>query len=291
MLLECQNCGASLDVRSQVPIVRCNYCGMPNQVGSARTVAPQTPPGWRPPPVWTPPQHFPALSQPIRYSRTTTRAPLVLAAVGSMIALAMAGGVFFMLSGDGASPARRPGAPFAGKLVGKAAAWDGKSTLDCGLGETLVIENRTVTLDHGPVVHASMSCKLTIRGCTFRAPKIVEADQSAHIVIENSRLVGAQSVVTGSQVVEVRVEKNSTLESNETAIDVSQSSQVYLVDSSVESKAVAINAGQLSRIDASNSKIIGETSIKTGQLAKLVLRKTHVTGKRELGSDTDVDER
>jgi len=60
MLIECQHCGAPLDVRAGVETSRCRYCGMTSRTALTKTLAPQTPPQWRPPPTWRPPQHVPA---------------------------------------------------------------------------------------------------------------------------------------------------------------------------------------------------------------------------------------
>ena len=67
MLVECQQCGAPLDVGNDARLVRCSYCHTTNRVRSMRTLAVQAPPQWQPPPTWTPPAHFGAPAAPLPY--------------------------------------------------------------------------------------------------------------------------------------------------------------------------------------------------------------------------------
>jgi hypothetical protein len=60
MLIECSYCGAPLDVRPNTRVTKCKYCDSTSQVQATRTVANETPAGWRPPQQWTPPVQFPA---------------------------------------------------------------------------------------------------------------------------------------------------------------------------------------------------------------------------------------
>ncbi|HEY6560340.1 MAG TPA: hypothetical protein VI072_23815 [Polyangiaceae bacterium] len=60
MLIECSYCGAPLDVRPNTRVTKCKYCDSTSQVQATRTVAHETPPGWRPPQQWTPPVQFAA---------------------------------------------------------------------------------------------------------------------------------------------------------------------------------------------------------------------------------------
>jgi hypothetical protein len=90
MLIECNYCGAPLDVRPDQRLTKCKYCDTTSQVLATRTVAPETPPGWQPPRTWTPPAHVPADSAKtlVYHAAKTTRK-----IVGVVIAVAVLGAV------------------------------------------------------------------------------------------------------------------------------------------------------------------------------------------------------
>src|SRR6266545_1263766 len=57
MLVECDNCGAPLDVKDSQRFAACSYCRVTSRVQSMKTMATQTPTDWKPPQAWTPPPH------------------------------------------------------------------------------------------------------------------------------------------------------------------------------------------------------------------------------------------
>lgn len=63
MLVECNNCGAPLDVAPRDQLVTCRYCDRTNRVRSLKTTAMRTPDDWRPPPTWRPPPDVPEPSE------------------------------------------------------------------------------------------------------------------------------------------------------------------------------------------------------------------------------------
>src|SRR3982750_1174744 len=67
MLLECESCGAPLDVKEGVSVVRCAYCGRSAELSHYRKVAPVTPAEFVPPKEWTPPESAPQSGRPLRY--------------------------------------------------------------------------------------------------------------------------------------------------------------------------------------------------------------------------------
>ncbi|HEX9622712.1 MAG TPA: PQQ-binding-like beta-propeller repeat protein [Polyangiaceae bacterium] len=95
MLIECFNCGAPLDVKVGQSLAKCRYCDRPNRIQQARTLAQQTPQGWRPPPVWVPPQHVPQQSQPLKYHAGPRLAriliPIVIASTLVPLAISLFG--------------------------------------------------------------------------------------------------------------------------------------------------------------------------------------------------------
>jgi hypothetical protein len=104
MIIECQNCGAPLDVESGSSLARCKYCGKTQRVTRARTQLPHTPPNWQPPRQWTPPQHFPAQSVPLRYdaSKKLARVILIVVVATTLAPILIMGGVFAAIAIVGA---------------------------------------------------------------------------------------------------------------------------------------------------------------------------------------------
>lgn len=98
MLAECNFCGAPLDINGTNPVVKCRYCGKTSQARALRTVAPQTPPGWKPPPRWTPPAHLNPTGTQLRYHNpNAARVVLILSLVSTVVA-GMAGVLAFRLT-------------------------------------------------------------------------------------------------------------------------------------------------------------------------------------------------
>jgi hypothetical protein len=88
MIVECSHCGAPLDVKQGEKLNKCRYCGSTNQVNRQRTIAFETPQGWRPPPKWTPPAHFAAGSaQVLTYKAAASGVAMVvgISAVGVLV--------------------------------------------------------------------------------------------------------------------------------------------------------------------------------------------------------------
>src|SRR5262245_43409132 len=92
MLLECKNCGAPLEVKPSKPRARCRYCKATNRTEELRTLAPRTPPDWRPPRVWVPPAHMPAESVPLQYESAQT-VIWIMFGVSTLGMVALIGGV------------------------------------------------------------------------------------------------------------------------------------------------------------------------------------------------------
>jgi hypothetical protein len=93
MIIECGHCGAPLDVRETHRVTKCNYCGIANQVKSTRTIAFETPQGWRPPTTWTPPQHAAANSGTVLAYRAVKTGVAAVLTVTLIIFLVIGGGV------------------------------------------------------------------------------------------------------------------------------------------------------------------------------------------------------
>jgi LSD1 subclass zinc finger protein len=106
MLLECQNCGAPLDVASGARSVKCNYCGTSSQVKASRTVAFETPKDWVPPPAWTPPPEKNLGEQSFVYhaAKKTIRTVVSLVSFGIVVTIGLAAYGLLRVVGQAGAP-------------------------------------------------------------------------------------------------------------------------------------------------------------------------------------------
>jgi hypothetical protein len=115
MLLECNNCGAPLDIRGTPDVVSCGYCGAAESLAHLRTLETQTPKGWQRPHEWRPPDHVPADSaQVYRYRGARTNLPVLVSfGVVALASIAAAAGLVSLRSNampsDGTCPAQLSG--------------------------------------------------------------------------------------------------------------------------------------------------------------------------------------
>ncbi|MDI1449349.1 hypothetical protein [Polyangium sp. 6x1] len=103
MILECRHCGAPLDVKPDVALTKCRYCGTTSERHLLRTVSAETPRDFRPPKQWVPPPHLPAPSNlPLTYHPAPPRASVLVAlsAGAMMLALGVAAAVSLRAPGS-----------------------------------------------------------------------------------------------------------------------------------------------------------------------------------------------
>ena len=171
MILECSNCGAPLDTKSQGGFIKCNYCDRNHRAQALPVQQQQTPPAWRPPPTWMPPPQYAAqihVVQPFVYHRTRSASGCGIGFAIFMILLV--GGVGAAVVVFGLHP---------GALTG----WDGKRTLECDGTDKRTISNVKMTASLDKVVRASGICKLEIRDSDLVGDKVLSAEGSAEIVM------------------------------------------------------------------------------------------------------------
>lgn len=90
---------------------------------------------------------------------------VVLGGVGAVVAYYALGG------GDGSASAA------------KAAAWDGKSTLNCGGSDKMTIKGVTANISAGTAVNAGANCQLELVNCNITAPTGINAGANAKVTV------------------------------------------------------------------------------------------------------------
>jgi LSD1 subclass zinc finger protein len=186
MLVECSHCGAPLDVRDGLRLVKCAYCDHTSRVRSMHTIAAEAPPGWKPPPQWTPPPNRPVPVQKVLvYHETRAPRRSLLAGVVTLLTVI---GVLVPL-GFSVLPALQATGLLSdlGRTVG-IPAWDGAGPFRCGTNDTVVIENVTAVLPEDTAITVEANCDLRLVGSSIKARRGIRADGNRRVIVEKSRI-------------------------------------------------------------------------------------------------------
>ncbi len=256
-------------------------------------MAEQTPSDWRPPPVWTPPAHFPEPSEPIRYSGNAAGPAIFVAA--ALVLLAGGVGVMILLGANATSTVVTTTPQGVSTAVAKpkspGEAWDGRSTISCGMGEELVLENKQATVD-GTVVRTSLNCRLVIKNCKLKGDTVIDAAMTSHVKIENSTIEATSVGIDVAQAADVSIEKNSRVISKDTGVRLGQVGKLRLSDSTIEADGTAIDGAMACQITAERSRIAGKTtSLHAASGCDVTLTNTKLEGKKRIASDVQVSEK
>lgn len=122
MLIECNNCGAPLDVKGKERIVKCAYCGVQTQLAAARTVAAATPEGWKPPEQWHSPTGSRSGQQVFTYHKPLALVRGIITSIVLMVVITSFAG--YMVSRQVSQVQETAGAAIASSLFGSGAAQD-----------------------------------------------------------------------------------------------------------------------------------------------------------------------
>jgi hypothetical protein len=225
MLVACSNCGAPLDIEAGQRTAKCRYCKATSRTDALATVAPTTPPGWRPPPVWVPPAHAPAESVPLQYSadagKTVAKIILFTTILGVIPALA-----FTLSSGTGAASLTAP-------------AWDGSSVLLCSGDDVRSFSNLHAPFVPAAAIVASGNCQVTLTSCDIQAGAPIIASGKARV-----RLVGG-TIRAGDG----------------PAISVSDDAVVVLENGASAQGYIAVVGSQRGTVDARGGSLVGMVTL------------------------------
>lgn len=234
MIVECERCGAPLDVSPGARIIRCGYCNAFCRPDRLTTVQPTTPAGWVPPAEWTPPEHLPEPSVPHSYGRTRSAGVVAVAALVLSIGLIGLAPILVMSTGDtDAVPAEAR--PASGELP--PSAWRGEGTLWCQ-DQQLVLRDRDVSAPTGTMIMATRGCELRLIDCRLSGLLVVSATGDARVFVE-----GGTHASYGL----------ATFQAFERAV-------IDIRDATVSGTTAALHANQHSRIQMTGGVLRGETS-------------------------------
>jgi hypothetical protein len=195
--------------------------------------------------------------------------------------------VRFQSSPEGVQITELPAAP-ASPPLSKAQAWDGRSALSCGMGETLEIDGKRATVD-GTVIDAAIGCRVRIKNSTLKGRTVVAAAINAKVEIENSTLEAERVVIDGAQATQVTIEKGSRLISNDAGVQMGQAARLTIRDSTIQAKGQAIELGMACKLNADGARISGGTgSLDVATSSEVTLDDTTTQGKKKIASDVRV---
>lgn len=258
MLVSCSRCGAPLDVQAGRRLLTCRYCGAKSLLSGLTTLAPETPPGWKPPPVWTPPPGMAAPGHALPYRRDDSMLIAAGCSAGVLMFLALSIGFALLDSRDRASPettaprdvtpavvthvtaepipAARPAAPGAKRLEG--GAWDGRTPILCAGDDVVTLTGRVARVTASPLVRASGRCQVRLTDCDLTAPTVLDLSDDARATVERGRLASTSAgnkvlVAAGRSRVVLRRTRVEASDPSALAVRALDFAHVELVDASV----------------------------------------------------------
>lgn len=247
MIIQCQNCGAPLDVRDSVPFVDCTYCGRSNKVASTRTLNAITPPNWQPPAQWTEADRERAATVAMAGVGVAAATTGLTGCIVVGIAVAIVGTLGAAVAGFLLWGASRE-APSASS-VAPVAAWNGATPFRCSGGDEVVLTGVTANLPNDVAITVSGNCELTLVDSSITARVGLEGDSNGVIRLRNSVLRGSEAGA--------RLSMNQDLE---------------LEGGEISSAGVGIEASGNSEVTLLRGRVEGHPAVRTSLNAELANR-------------------
>jgi hypothetical protein len=273
MLLECESCGAPLDVAENTTVVRCHYCGRSETVERFRKVAPQTPAGFVPPAQWTPPETASVPSRPLRYRPRRGRGGSVIFtslamaciigfvgwratnAIESVTATADTADLKAMLSKaltvasaavDVAKAQEGLGAPPTGETM----------PVICKGSDDVTLTGKRLSMPSGVPVVATGNCVLRLVDCVVEGATGITASNNANVSIQGGSVTGKGPAIVLMGNSSLDVSGGARL-SGEMTITAATNARARVRGSSVIGGHVAVQASGNATVDTEGSEVKG----------------------------------
>jgi hypothetical protein len=273
MLLECESCGAPLDVAENTAVVRCHYCGRSATVEQFRKVAPTTPAGFVPPAQWTPPESASVPSRPLRYRPRRGRGGsafsflVIVACIIGFVAWRVTSAVqavtvtadtndlksMFAKALDVASAA----VDVAKAQQGRGAPPTGDSMpVVCKGSDDVTITGKRLSMPAGVPVVATGDCVLRLVDCTVDGATGITASNNASVSIRGGSVAGKGPAVVLMGNSKLDVTDGARL-SGEMTITAAANAHARVRGSSVVGSHVAVQATGNASVDTEGSEVKG----------------------------------
>jgi hypothetical protein len=273
MLLECESCGAPLDIKEGVNVIRCHYSGRSAELSKYRKVAPVTPAEFVPPKEWTPPASLPASGRPLKYR---PRRSAARGAFTSLFMTAAIGGFVAWQVRNAGQPA--PAQPDQTKtMIGDAlnvvsaavdlakakhaASLQAVTALPvvCNGTDDVTLMGKTLSLDTGIPIVASGNCTLKLVGCAVSGTTAIAASGNAKVTVEGGSLAGKGPAVTLTGNSELDVSGGTQLTGDMT-ITATANTRARIRGSEITGTHVAVKATGGATVDTSGSVVHGQVA-------------------------------
>lgn len=169
-------------------------------------------------------------------------------------------------------------------------AWDGKTTLDCGLGNRLLVEGVDADVPSGPAIRVAAGCTIKIVDSTIRADTIVEGTMPDLVHLEGSGLQPRKQLLNiklGRLVILQDVELEEP--TSGAAVEFGMRTNAELRNCTLRGEP-ALRAAMHTKIDVTAGRLISEDVAIDAQMhAKVALTGTKLDGRTVLGAHARVD--
>lgn len=273
MLLECESCGAPLDVAENTAVVQCHYCGRSATVEQFRKVAPQTPAGFVPPAQWTPPESASVPSRPLRYRPRRGRGGSVVftslamaCIIGFVVWRATSAIQTVTVNADTADLKSmfEKALTVASAAVDVAKAQQGLGPpptgdavpVVCKGSDEVTITGKRLSMPSGVPVVATGNCVLRLVDCVIDGVTGITASNNANVSIQGGSVTGKGPAVVLMGNANLDVSGGARL-SGEATITAATNAHARVRGSSIAGGHVAVQSSGNASVDTEGSEVKG----------------------------------
>jgi LSD1 subclass zinc finger protein len=274
MLLECESCGAPLDVKEGVSVVRCAYCGRNAELSQYRKVAPVTPAEFVPPKEWTPPSSVAGAGRPLRYRPHRSAVRGVFTSL--FMTAAIGGFVAWQVRNAGQPTAPTP-TNQTKTMIGDAlnvvsAAVDLAKAkhaanqqiitgdalpIVCNGHDDVTLMGKTISSETVVPIIASGNCTMKLVGCAVSGTTAITANGNAKVVVEGGSLAGKGPAVVLSGNAELDVSGGAHL-TGDLTITATANTRARIRESDITGTHIAVQATGNATVDTTGSVVHGK---------------------------------
>jgi hypothetical protein len=169
-------------------------------------------------------------------------------------------------------------------------AWDGRTTLVCGMDQMMELRGVTARIADGPAIDAQMNCRIRLIDCDIEASTIVAGSMARIIYIEGGRFVAGKHLVETDMAKEVTIADVELVEpTGEAAVVIGMRSKARITGSTLRG-ATALVVGMHAEVTVEDSTLVGsDKAIEAEMHSHVTLRDTRLEGAIERGPNAVVE--